>query len=173
MAEGATVLVVEASHAIDPADPGLAVVPRSRSRRRDSWRPLAVEAVLDALDRGGAKAIVLAPAPSDDPGAVALVALARGRRQAVVLLPAERLRALWTVALARRWARAGEPGLLRRIQACAALAPVCDADVLDTRLGWRALGRLMAVRWHACAWCAAGGGAAGRCAGCGGIEVAA
>jgi len=173
MAEHARVIVVAASHAIGPVDEGLVVVPRPRAGRwRAGWRPLAADAVLDALDRGGADAIVLAPAPSDDPGAVPLVALARRRRRAVVLLPAERPRALWTITLARRWARSADAGVLRRIQACAALTPVCDAGAWDARLGWRALGRLMGARWHACAWCAGGGGAAGRCAGCGGIGVA-
>lgn len=146
---------------------GVAVVRRSHGRR--GWARLDPEAVLDVLDEAGPEAIVLAPDPVEDPGAASLMALGRQRDHETVLLPGDRSRAAWVVAVAGRWAASDEPALLRRVQSVSALASACaDPAHPITRLGWRTLGRLAGALWRPCEWCRRGGGLPGaRCSRCG------
>lgn len=169
MPEPVRALVVDASRAGGAGD--VHVVPRRR--RRGRWLRLEPAEVLDALDRAGPGALVLAATPCADPGASALAGLARLGGVEVVLLPARAREAAWAVALARAWARAGEAALARRMQAAPGLAARCTGGGEGAGLGWRALGRVAAAAWRPCRWCGSGGGAGAWCARCGAGAVAA
>jgi len=174
-----TSLVVE--EALARAVPGaragrLQVVRRDRRARGRGWAELSADAVVAALEAAGAAAVVLARAPSADPGARALPALARIMGRQVVRLPADADGAAWAVGMAAAW-EPGE-GLARRLQVLVGAAG--GAQTLPRRsVGQRA--RMPAVRpvvlarWAGCAWrpCGrcAGGGLPGAPCGCCGAGV--
>lgn len=168
MPEAPAPIVVDAANA--GAVTGVHVVPRRR--RRGRWLRVDPGDALDALELAGPGAVVLAAEPAADPGAAALLGVARLGGNPVVLLPERRSDAGWVVALARAWAHAGETALVRRLEAATGLAARCAAGQEGDGLGWRALGRLAAAAWRPCRWCAGGGGAGPWCGRCGAGAVA-
>jgi hypothetical protein len=158
-------------------DAGLIVVPRSRGRR--GWGELDPDAVVDALDRAGPGAVVLARTPAADLGARALPALAEIMGREIVRLPADRDAAAWVVAVAGGRAEVGaDPARPLQVLVGAAGAPVLprrpvgagSARVPALRPG-------VLVRWARCAWrpcarCAGGGLSGASCGRCGAGLVA-
>jgi hypothetical protein len=160
-----------------PDDDRLVVVPRA-SRRGRGRAPLDPDAVVDALERAGPSALVLARSPAADPGAGVLPALAAVMGREVVRLPDALEAAAWVVAVAGRLAPG--PGLARRLQVLvgAAACPVLPrrpvgegAEVPAVRP--RVLARWAGCVWRPCARCAGGGLPGASCGRCGAGLVAA
>jgi hypothetical protein len=179
-----TALVVEeglAAAAGGAPTEALIVIPRPRSRRGRGCAELDPDAVVEALDRAGAGAVVLARAPSADPGGRALPALATVMGREVVRLPDDGDAAAWIVAMAGRLA-CGGPDPARRLQV---LAGAAAAPVLPRRPVGAGAARMPALRpgvlarWAGCAWrpcgrCAGGGLPGAPCGRCGaGLPAAA
>ncbi len=149
---------------------GTVVVPRPRGRR--GWADLDPEAVVDALDRAGLGAVVLARTALADPGARALPALAEIMGREVVRLPADRDAAAWVVAVAGTRAAGADPARLLQVLVSAAASPVLPRRPVGAGPArMPALRPGVLARWAGCAWrpcgrCAGGGlpgGACGRC----------
>jgi hypothetical protein len=163
-----------------PAD-GLVVVPRPRVRRGRVRADLDPDVVVEALDRGGPGAVVLARSASADPGARALPALASVMGREVVRLPDDGDAAAWVVAMAGGLASPGA-GPARRLQV---LAGAAAAPVLPRRPVGAGAARMPALRpgvlarWAGCVWrpcgrCAGGGLPGAPCGRCGaGLAAAA
>jgi len=174
-----TALVVEeglAALVSGPPPDGVVVVPRSRCRGRGRAE-LDADAAVAALDRAGPGAVVLARAPSADPGGRALPALAAVMGREVVRLPDDGDAAAWVVAMAGRLASGGtEPA--RRLQVLAGAAAAAAAPVLPRRpvgagaASMPALRPGVLARWAGCVWspcgrCAGGGLPGAPCGRCG------
>ena len=171
-----TAIVVEeglASAVAAAPSEDVVVVPRSRLRRR-GWGDLDPDDVVAALERAGARALVLARPALADPGARALPALAAVMGREVVRLPGDDDAAAWVVAVAG--ALAGE-GLdaARRLQV---LVGAVAAPALPRRAVGAGTARMPALRpgvlarWAGCAWrpcgrCAGGGLPGSPCGRCG------
>ncbi len=172
-----TALVVEEGLAAALGGPpldGMVVVPRRRARRGAGWADLDPDQVVEALERAGPDAVVLARPAADDPGARALSALAGVMGREVVRLPGEADAAAWVVAMAGRLAPLAA-GPARRLQV---LAGAASAPVLPRRPVGAGSVRMPALRpgvlarWAGCAWrpcgrCAGGGLPGGPCGRCG------
>jgi hypothetical protein len=154
------------------------VVGRDRRARGRGWAALSPDAVIAALDAAGPEAVVLARAPSADPGARALPGLARVMGREVVRLPDDVDAAAWAVGMAVAWGHG--PALARRLQVLVGTAGGGTA-LPRRRLGERALmpavrPRVLA-RWAGCVWrpcgrCGGGGLPGAPCGRCG-VAVAA
>ncbi|MGD9696825.1 MAG: hypothetical protein AB7V42_14335 [Thermoleophilia bacterium] len=159
--------------------PGASIVVVPRRRRRGGWMPLEADAVVDAIEEAGPRALVAARAAGDDPGASLLpgVAALMGRR--IVRLPAEPDVAAWVIAMAGAWLAEGED-ICRALDVLAGAA-ACVAEPPRRGSGaasWLALRPRALVRWARRAWrpclrCGAGGLVGAPCAGCGVRVVAA
>lgn len=159
---------------------GIVVVPRARRGRGRGWADVEADHVVDALEAAGPAAVVLARGPHADPGAAVLGALARIMGRAVVRLPGDRCRAAWVLAVAAH-PDFDRDGLLRRLEAlagaatCAAPLPrraIGDDGPVVPALRPRVLSRWAGCAWQACAHCAGGGPAGGRCGRCGAAGIA-
>jgi hypothetical protein len=167
-------LVIEASVAMSAAPGGRSVAVVSRRRRRGRWLPVEADAVVAAIDRGGSGAIVLARPPHADPGAAALVAVARLLGVPAVRLPADRAAADWVVATASHPDFAGDP-LVPRLEVLvgAAAGPhALPRRPVDQGPAMPALRPGVLARWAGCAWapcarCGGGGLAGADCGRCG------
>lgn len=167
-------LVIEASVAASAAPRGrpAVVVPRRRCRGR--WQPVEADAVVAAIERGGAGAIVLARPPYVDPGAAALVAVARLLGVPAVRLPVDRVATGWVVAMASHPDFAGDP-LVPRLEVLvgvAAGAAALPRRPVDRGSAMPALRPRVLARWAGCAWvpcarCGGGGLAGADCGRCG------
>jgi hypothetical protein len=153
---------------------GIVVVPRPRGRR--GWADLDPDAVVDALDRAGPGAVVLARTALADPGARALPALAGIMGREVVRLPADREAAAWVVAVAARLAAAGDdPARLLQVLVGAPAAPVLPRRPIGAGSArMPALRPGVLARWAGCAWrpcarCAGGGLPGAACGRCGAV----
>jgi hypothetical protein len=151
---------------------GLVVVPRTRRRR--GWADLDPDAVVDALDRAGPGAVVLARTPLADAGARALPALARIMGREVVRLPAEGEAAAWVVAVAGTLSAAGaDPSRRLQVLVGAAAAPALPRRPVGAGPArMPALRHGVLARWAGCAWrpcarCAGGGLPGAVCGRCG------
>jgi hypothetical protein len=149
------------------------VVPRAPRRRGSGRAALEPDTVIDALDRAGTAAVVLARSPAADPGAAVLPALAAVMGHEVVRLPDDADAAAWVVALAGALAPGGED-LPRRLQVLVGAAaspvlprrPVGAGPVRMPAVRAGVLARWAGCAWRPCARCAGGGlpgAACGRC----------
>jgi hypothetical protein len=161
-----------------PAD-GVVVVPRPRGRRRGVRADLDPDAVVEALDRAGPGAVVLARSVSADPGGRALPALAAVMGREVVRLPDEGEAAAWVVAMAGGLASPGaHPARRLQVLAGAAAAPVLPRRPVGAAR-MPALRPGVLARWAGCVWrpcgrCAGGGLPGAPCGRCGaGLAAAA
>lgn len=178
-----TALVVEEGLAAGVGGPpldGVVVVPRGRARRGAGWADLDPDDVVEALDRAGPGAVVLARPALADPGARALPALAGVMGREVVRLPGDGDAAAWVVAMAGRLAPlAVGPARLLQVLAGAASAPVLPRRPIGAgaarmpALRPGVLGRWARCAWRPCGRCAGGGLPGGPCGRCGGGLAAA
>jgi hypothetical protein len=157
-----------------PSLDGVVVVPRPRRPRRRGWADLDPDAVVEALERAGPDAVVLARAAADDPGARALPALAAIMGREVVRLPADADAAAWVVAMAGTLGPGGvEPARSLQVLVSAAAAPALPRRPVgagDARMP--ALRPGVLARWAACVWrpcgrCGGGGLPGAPCGRCG------
>jgi hypothetical protein len=154
----------------------LQVVGRDPRARRRGWAALSPDAVVAALEAAGPAAVVLARAPSADPGARALPALARIMGRQVVRLPDDAEGAAWVVGMAAAW-EPGE-GLDRRLQVLVGAAggvPTLPRRGVGQSARMPAVRPGVLARWAGCVWrpCGrcAGGGLPGAPCGCCGAGV--
>jgi hypothetical protein len=172
-----TAIVVEEGLALAVAAPRgerVVIVPRPSRRRGGGPDGLDPDAVVEALERAGPGAIVLARPPAADPGARALPALAAVMGREVVRLPEDAEAAAWVVAVAAVLDR-GAGATARRLQVLVGTAAAAPA--LPRRPVGAGAARMPALRpgvlarwagcvWRPCARCGGGGlpgAACGRC----------
>lgn len=160
-----TTLIVDASLGI-PEGLGLVVLERDRRRRR-GWEPIDLDSTLERLSGVTAPSVVLASHPVADPGAAAMIDLARVLGVPIVLLPDEHTARAFVVAAGRRWLDEPPSRVATRLWTLS--ASLTDGRGRDDMFGLGASGiarwaRRAAVR---CAWCAHGrhvqGAACPRC----------
>jgi hypothetical protein len=151
------------------------VVPRPPGRRGRGRADLAADAVVDALERAGPGAVVLARSPAADLGARALPALAAVMGREVVRLPDDGDAAAWVVAMAAALDATTAPA--RRLQVLVGAATASAAALPRRPLGagtarMPALRPGVLARWAGCVWrpcprCGGGGLPGARCGRCG------
>ena len=159
-------IVVEESLAtLLGAAPPVHRVGRMRSRGR--WRDITADAVLDALDAAGPRALVLARPGVADAGAIAVPSIARTTGREVVRLPGGLTGAAWTVAIGARVAHDDRAALIRVLQVLAGIGGAASTHMRDGLLNPAVLVRWAQRAWHPCVRCAGGGLPGCPCGRCG------
>jgi hypothetical protein len=167
-------VVVERSLAPAASAQGRPIVIVPRARRRGRWSAIEADAAVDAIDRAGPEAIVLARPAAADTGAARLMEVARLLAVPVVRLPAEEAAAAWVIATATHRQFEGE-ALVRRLQVLVGVAagrarlpsrPV-DAGPAMPALRPGVLARWAGCVWRPCALCPGGGLTGAACGRCG------
>lgn len=155
---------------------GVIVVARPPRRRGGGRADLAPEAVIEALERAGPDAVVLARPAGADHGARALPALAAIMRREVIRLPEDDDAAAWVVAMAGALAPVGpEPARCLQVLAGAAAAAASSLPRRPVGAGAARMPALrpgVLARWAGCAWrpcarCGGGGLPGASCGRCG------
>jgi len=138
-----------------------------RLRSRGRWRDITADAVLDAFEAAGPRALVLARPAAADAGAVAVPSLARTTGREVVRLPGDRVSAAWTVAIGARVAHDDRAGLVRALQVLAGIGGGPPTHLRDGSLNPTLLVRWSRRAWRPCGRCTGGGLPGCSCGRCG------